>query len=321
MYRSFLSNITLFLSVTFFLVFQGNAQDQFFSQIYGCRQQTNPAFTGSSGGGRISLNQRTEFASTEYSYQAVSVSYDHYLKGIGGLGVNYLLDQNKSGLMNERAVNVSYSYHFEFGNEFVFQPAIQLGWASRSLTGYFPDSTIDFPFYGYKEPYNYPNEKVDTIMRRPDISFGVLLYDKTFIAGLALFHLNRPQDIYFGDEKGHFPVRTVFHAAVNFETERKIYVVPNIMFMVQEKYVVSMFSFGLNYKGLVGALGYYKSFNKEGYNLHAKAGATYEGIMIGYSFDTYIAPKSGILGIHEIMLNFELFREKNDITALEIMAY
>ncbi|MBU0765567.1 MAG: PorP/SprF family type IX secretion system membrane protein [Bacteroidetes bacterium] len=299
------------------------AQDPFYSQLYSAQLYYNPGFTGCYGAPRIALNHRNEFSGLGSAFQTTQIYADHYIQPIhGGVGVSLLYDNNDDGQQITKSAGISYAYHHEFG-AFGIQPGIQAGYTFKNLDHYFPDTVTGLPFYGIQDPYGRVFSPVGDNIAYPEIGAGILLYDKSFITGLSVFHLNSPAVPYIGNLKGRIPMRFVYHVGYNIALKEDVKLSPAIIFTTQDKFMLLMVSASMNYKGLLAGIGWYKNFYASGSALHVKVGGIYESLLVSYNFDLFISDDfEKPLGIHEIAIQLFLSsgRPKN-ISALEIGAY
>ena len=95
------------------------AQDPQFTQFYANPLYLNPAFAGSHGCPRFSLNYRNEWPSLTGNYVTYSASYDQYFKNIsGGIGIIALHDQQGQGTIYTSSLGLIYSYHLKVNRKF-----------------------------------------------------------------------------------------------------------------------------------------------------------------------------------------------------------
>jgi type IX secretion system PorP/SprF family membrane protein len=295
------------------------SQDQFYSQIYGSGLYQNPAFTGAIGHPKLSMAYRNEFSSIEQSYQSIFMAYDMHIENAGGLGLFYSFDKNKNAINTSKTIGLNYAYHFDFNDNFGFQPGISIAGSQRKLDYYLPDTV---PFYGYNDPYAIIEQPIDMNYTYPDISLGFLLYDNNLCTGLAVHHINKPKAKYIGDENSRLNSRYVYHIGYNIKLSKEAYFTPLVHFSMQGDFITLFYQNTFYLNGLIGGLGWYKNFDTEGFALHLKLGGRFNNLIFGYSYDFFIHPYyTDPFGFHELMVNFVFNVEKSSkINVLEIMA-
>ena len=89
-------------------------QDVSFSQFYTNPIYLNPAFSGSVGVPRTSLQYRNQWHAFQNAYTTYSAALDLPVKVLrGGIGINILNDAQGNNLINALQANFSYSVHLQ----------------------------------------------------------------------------------------------------------------------------------------------------------------------------------------------------------------
>ena len=110
------------------------AQDPTFTQFYANPIYLNPAFSGSHGCARFSLNYRNEWPKISGNYQTYSASYDQYFRSIsGGIGVLVTHDEQGQGTIKTSMLGLAYSYHLKLSRKFSLLFGARAAWYQKSL--------------------------------------------------------------------------------------------------------------------------------------------------------------------------------------------
>ena len=123
--------LTLFLVLN---IFNARSQDPTFTQFYSNPVYLNPAFAGSSGCPRISLNYRNEWPSLSGNYVTYCASFDTYAKSIsGGLGIIAMHDQQGQATIQTSMIGVIYSYNLKVNRKFSLMFGVKAAYFQKFL--------------------------------------------------------------------------------------------------------------------------------------------------------------------------------------------
>lgn len=256
-----------------------NAQDAHFSQYNHSKSYTNPAFTGSDSTLNISTAYRIQWPNiTGGGYKTFYFSADNYYRWLrGGLGLNYINDNEINGIFIKQRIDFNYAPHFElFKHKLTIQAGLQLSYFqnkvdwSKLVWGDMIDERRGFV-------YNTTEVRGQGKKRNMDISTGILLYSNHFYGGIAVHHLTQPDEGVMGPSK--LPIKYTIHtgANLNFSTP-SLTLSPNFLFMKQNfsamllpgisaKY--KMFALGISYRNqdaCIATVGFQSSFLKIAYS-------------------------------------------------------
>lgn len=180
------------------------AQDVSFSQFYTNPLYLNPAFAGSVGVPRFTLQYRNQWHSFNNAYSTYSAAFDSPIEKLrGGLGINFINDAQGNGALHSFIVNAAYSVHLQLNEQFRFNGGIQVGYNQNSLKAYdliFSDN-LD-PIYGNHGISAELESLSDVNYSFVDFSTGVLVYSKKLFFGVAAHHLNEPNQSVSDEQNG-----------------------------------------------------------------------------------------------------------------------
>ncbi len=171
------------------------AQDPVFSQFYALPLQLNPGFAGSAYAPRVGIIYRNQWTGFDNAYRTYAVSYEQNLDRLNsGIGFQVTGDNAGNGIYKTNRFSGIYAYRLNITDEFNIRLGVEGGVHQTSLDWdklLFPDQLdpIDGPIF----------ESGDltpdiTSRTRFDVSAGMLLLHERWYAGVALKHLNTPNE-------------------------------------------------------------------------------------------------------------------------------
>ena len=179
------------------------AQDVSFSQFYANPLYLNPAFSGSAGVPRASLQYRNQWHGFKNAFTTYSAAYDMPVNKLrGGIGLNILNDTQGNNLMNSMQANLSYSVNIQLSKNFKFLGGLQVGYNQNSLKTnelIFNDN-LDMN-YGDHGTSRELESLTDPNYSFVDFSTGVLVFSKRLFFGVAAHHLAEPQQSYYSGQE------------------------------------------------------------------------------------------------------------------------
>jgi type IX secretion system PorP/SprF family membrane protein len=306
------------------------AQDPQYSQFYAAPLYLNPAFAGSALVPRATFNYRMQWPSIDARYNTFSASFDHYFSRYNS-GVGLLITEDRQGVGGIRSTDIGamYAYQLQLSEQVAVRAGLQLSYVMRS-SNYFNlvfGDQFDPTTGGFTNPTGEPFNGGERI-GYPSVSSGGLLFTDQLWVGLAVHHMNRPNQSFLGDVSrlpAKFSVHAGYKIPLNDETRRGLAqninapersITPAILYKSQGRFnqldvglyaTLEPMVFGLWYRGLPIIP------NEFGINNHDAAiflvGFTHEGWSIGYSYDLTVSnlgPATG--GAHELSLTY-LFPE------------
>ncbi len=186
------------------LVFDGNiltAQDPQFSQYYAAPMYLNPGLTGINQVGRAGVNYRNQWPSLSANFETYSFFVDYNFEDYNSSG-GLIVNRDREGIAGLRSTTIGliYAYQLEINYNWTFRPAIQFGYSIRDLN--FDKLTFgdQFDNTGQVRPVTGENFNTGLNAQFFDFSAGGILYNEAIWLGLAMHHINEPnQSIAGGD--------------------------------------------------------------------------------------------------------------------------
>lgn len=196
-------------------------QDAYFTNTNQSLIYLNPAYAGNNGFFRIQSIAKVQDYNSRRSFVTSYTSLDAYLKKTGsGLAFSYLYDDYSKGQVRSWAYSLTFAQHFFLKDKtWRVSPSIQASMQSRQLN-------VNNIRYG------------DTINRRShtifnigngmpaadrsffDFSSGVIIQNRESSFGVAVFHINQPDEGLLGSEA--LPFRINVHGAYIFRLKEDV---------------------------------------------------------------------------------------------------
>lgn len=301
-----------FLLILCFLVSQSQelyAQDPTFTQFYANPLYLNPAFAGSNKCPRISLNYRNEWPNLSGNYITYSTSYDKYVKNIkGGLGLLATHDQQGKGTISTSMISLIYSYHLKVNRKFTMLFGARAAYYQKSLdvTKLTFGDMID-PRKGFI--YNTGDILQNASRQFFNASMGVLGFSKNFYAGLALHHINQPNESMITNGTSQQKMRITAHAGATISLvkgargTKSTTLMPNIIFQYQQGFMEMNIGTYVKYGDLTFGAWFR---NKDAFIL--SLGIQTKSFRVGYSYDITVSKLNNgtSYGSHEVSMGFNL---------------
>lgn len=305
-----------------------SAQDPVFSQFYAAPLQLNPAFAGVTLAPRITLNYRNQWSQFFGGYQTYAASYEQSIEGLNsGFGLMLMTDNAMEGVYKTNRFSAIYAYQLQINESFFIKFGTEAGIIQSSLDWdrlRFGDQ-ID-PINGFEDPSGNPNLSEE---QRPsslnnsilDISAGLLVYSNIFYGGIAVKHLNTPDQSLLELNKNlgvGLPVALTFHGGAQIEVKQgnnrsaPAFISPNVLVIKQGDFaqinVGAYAGFGKFFSGL-----WYRHALTNTDAAILLAGFRQGALRIGYSYDFTLSQladaNSG--GTHEISLTINFDDSEN----------
>lgn len=306
-----------------FLLIQtdANAQDPEFTQFYASPIYTNPAFAGTGNcGGRVVLNYRNQWPKLPGTFRTFAGSYDqHFDKIGGGIGIMAMQDVAGDGLLKTTALSGIYSYQINVSRKFTMRAAIQATYQQRSIDFdrlRFADQIVARRGFVNQTAEQLPNQKVSY----PNFSAGIVGYTKNFYGGIAVHNLNEPNQSFYGnsDQGTTVPRRFTLHSGMVIpirkghgrNSEPDVSISPNILIMVQQKFMQVNFGFYVNKGPLVAGM-WFRQTSPNSDAMMVLLGFRHNNFKFGYSYDvTVSSARAAAPGSHEISAAIEWCSKK-----------
>ncbi|MGQ8335777.1 PorP/SprF family type IX secretion system membrane protein [Sunxiuqinia sp. A32] len=175
-------------------------QDVSFSQFYTNPLYLNPAFAGSVGVPRVSLQYRNQWHKFDNAYSTYSAAFDFPVKALqGGIGLHLMNDTQADNIVNSFQIDLAYSVFLQLSKEYRIHAGLQTGYHQNSLN-------VGGLVFADNLDINYGNHGTTAeIISDPnygfvDFSTGLLIYSKRLFFGGAVHHLTEPNQTYFGND-------------------------------------------------------------------------------------------------------------------------
>ncbi len=247
-----LKNILFLLFAATCCIINANAQDIHFSQFQNAPLTLNPALTGiigsnKNGNFRAVLNHRCQWNSIASPFVTSSVSADYgtlegKLKGdILGLGLLIFNDKTGENGLSRLQIMPGFSYikAFDRWQNKLLSVGFQTGFFQKKIDA--NKLTFASQFYGQDFYSNIPSGEAiyDNNIIKFDLNAGInycytIPKKYKMRTGLALFHLNRPNESFLEQNIYKLPVKTVLYWRCNYYLENNFLVIPSVLFMKQK---------------------------------------------------------------------------------------
>jgi type IX secretion system PorP/SprF family membrane protein len=285
------------------------AQDPTFTQFYANPLYLNPAFAGSNKCPRISMNYRNEWPNLSGNYVTYSASYDKYVKNIkGGIGLLATHDQQGRGTISTSMLGLIYSYHLKVNRKFTLLFGARAAYYQKSLdvTKLTFGDMID-PRKGFI--YNTGDILQNASRQFFNASIGALGFSKNFYAGLALHHINQPNESMITNGISPQKTRITAHAGAIISLvkgargTKSTTLMPNIIFQYQQGFMEMNIGTYVKHGNLTFGTWFR---NKDAFIL--SLGIQTKSFRVGYSYDITVSKLNNgtSYGSHEVSMGFNL---------------
>lgn len=283
-------------------------QDPQFTQFYANPLYLNPAFAGSHGCPRFSMNYRNEWPSLTGNYVTYSASYDQYFSNIsGGIGVIGMHDQQGQGTIYTSMIGLIYSYHLKVNRKFTMLFGARAAMFNKFLDW---DKLTFGDMIDPRKGFIYETGDVPRAGSRYffDASAGFVGYSKNFFFGGAVHHLNKPNESMI-EGTSKLPMRFTGHVGAEIKLGKQskynntTSIMPNIIYQYQNGF--QELSLGTYVKYGVFTFGaWYR--NRDAFIL--TIGLNTGKFKLGYSYDVTVSKlNNGVSGgSHEVSLGLNL---------------
>lgn len=280
------------------------AQDPTFTQFYANPTYLNPAFAGSHGCARFSMNYRNEWPSLSGNYVTYSAAYDQYFKNIsGGIGILATHDMQGQGTINTSMLGLIYSYHLKVNRKFAMLFGARAAWYQKFLDW---DKLTFGDMIDPRRGFIYQTGDLRRGGQRGffDASAGFVGYSKHFFFGGAVHHLNKPNEsVILGNSP--MPMRFTGHMGAEIPLGGKskynntTSIMPNVIYQYQQGFQEINIGTYIKY-GAFNAGAWFR--NRDAFIL--TIGVTTPAFRIGYSYDVTVSRlNNGVSGgSHEVSL-------------------
>lgn len=194
-------------------------QDVQYSQFYSAPLYLNPAFTGATQLTRVGSNYRNQWPALEANFTTLAAYVDHFMDDKNS-GVGFLIQTDKAGLAGLRSTSFTgtYAYQLPVSEQFTVRMGANAGYYLRNIN--FSNLTFGDQFDPVTgQPNGAPTgEQFDKGAYKSffNVGTGALLYSDDVWLGLAVDHLNRPNQSYIGEED-RLPMKFSVHGGYKFK--------------------------------------------------------------------------------------------------------
>ncbi len=309
--------------ILIFIVLSENiyAQDPEFSQFYSNPLYLNPALTGTNELPRLALNYRNQWPHQGATFTTYSLSYDQYVENTNAaFGFQVMRDQELNNLILAHSASGFYSYDIQVGYNSFMTFGLQGGITLKQ----FNPGNLVFPS-GIDQQYGTITEWVsdlysDEHILYPDFAAGVAGKAGEYYGGIAVHHLNRPDEsITEGDQKGRIPLKATIHFGammhrLHFGLLSRVFTLsPNLIYQQQGIYKQLNAGIYMVEKSFIFGGWLRNNIDVRPDSFIFLAGLAGKKFRFGYSFDLTLSKLASYsYGSHEISLTF-FPGQKNEI--------
>ena len=298
----------LIIAVLTIICSQAQAQDPTFTQFYANPVYLNPALAGSHGCPRLSSNYRNEWPQLTGNYVTYAAAYDTYSRSVnGGLGILAMHDQQGQATIQTSMIGLIYSYHYKINRKTAMMFGAKVSWFQKFLDW---DKLTFGDMIDPRRGFIYQTGDVPRGGRRGffDVSAGAVIFTKKFFGGVAVNHLNRPDEsMILGQSR--LPIRFTAHMGADIALGQKskynnvTSIMPNIIYQYQNGFQELNIGTYIKY-GNINAGVWYR--NRDAFIL--TVGLNTGKFKLGYSYDVTVSKLgNGISGgSHEISMGYNL---------------
>lgn len=288
------------------------AQDPHFTQFYAGPLYMNPASAGNAicdetPAGRATAQYRNQWPGLTGNYKTFNLSMDQPFDIVhGGIGVQYVRDNQGSGIITSQSLMTSYSRAAKLNDKLRLRIGFQFGLANRTLDLTKLRFADQLDSLLHVDPDN--TAAVESITY-PSIATGFLLSGKNFYVGGAVFNLNQPNWSFYRNPNEFQPKRITLHGGYTFKIKDGFSLIPQVQFMKQAIFGELLLGSNAQIKNFIAGMWYRKTLlNYRNGNAEAIAvnlGYQTSAFRVIYSYDLTISDaRSAYPSSHEITLSF-----------------
>lgn len=190
------------------------AQDPHFTQFYAAPTYLSPAFAGTTVQNRFVLQFRDQWPSIPGAFVSYNLAADQYLAGLNsGIGLIATRDQAGSGALSSTSFTLQYAYEIKLKHKVFLRPALQIGYASRSVNYSKLIFNDQLSRGGEVATYEYYDGRKQGYS---DLGSGLLFFTPNMWFGLALLHMNEPNQSLLEGESA-LPRQFNMHGGYRFK--------------------------------------------------------------------------------------------------------
>ena len=287
------------------------AQDPEFTQYFANPLYLNPAFAGTARCPRLTMSYRNQWPAMSGSFVTTAAAYDQHVETLsGGLGFIVVNDQAGRGTLSTTTASGIYSYQQAVTKKLSLKAAMQVTYMQKALDwGRLTFGDMIDPRRGFiYETQDIPR---GGMVQAVDFSTGILGFTDKYYFGLAVHHLNEPNEsLVVGTSR--LPMKYTAHVGAVLPLQKSVTgiestISPNILYRRQGEFQQLNLGLYVNKGPLVGGI-WYRGIMFTDYRdaFIVTLGIKSEQVQFGYSYDLTVSeltPATG--GAHEISMTIQ----------------
>ena len=209
--------ISLIFAICFTSLAALKAQDLVFSQFYNTPLVINPAFAGNSTAAQFSGNYRLQWPGLPGTYESLALGYNQYFRKIrSGVGFSVISDSSGQGTLQHLTVGATYMYKVLLKGDYQLKIGIETA---------FGQNRLDWSKLVFGDMLSVSGNPVNSNELPPDsfnkayldISTGMLIYNKSWYAGMTMKHMNTPDTGFIGGDQNRLGLPILWNMHVGYQ--------------------------------------------------------------------------------------------------------
>lgn len=298
-----------------------NAQDPVFTVIGSNNSIYNPAFSGLNSNFNATIAYRQIYPNiTSFSNYGININ-GLIAKPQIGIGVTALKFYEGNGSFITNMISLNFNKIFKINNNLKFSLGVNAGYLNKNLdvSNKIFSNQLD-PVLGYTDGIvstNVNSERIDKINFASGIAAIYKKKKNVYIAGFSVDHLNSPNISYFEGDSYYYPLfySLSFYSKINISNFSHLEVFLNpkalITYQGQSSNVLlgTDISFGKLMTGThIRVKNYELTGNISYIGFNFGINLLDDNLSVIYSYETPISGYSHSGGLHEMSLNFRVFK-------------
>jgi type IX secretion system PorP/SprF family membrane protein len=289
-----------------------------FTQFNAAPLYLNPAFTGSTIQHRFASSYRNQWTAIPGHYNNFAFSYDYNLADMNsGLGLVFAREQAGTAGLSTTELGLLYSYRFLLKKQVYIQAGLKFNYIRTGINF----SELVFNDQLYTDGAATTESLLLQNTSYLDLTSGVLIYSSKFWGGIAVNHMNQPNQSLTNNESPLYlklsmhggykfdiddgnkrSAAKYFNLAFHYKAQHKFDQLDLGVYYTQEPLV-----FGLWYRGIPLVKSYQGALNNDAVAIILGYVIPESNLSIGYSYDATISRLvSSSAGSHEISIIYEV---------------
>ncbi|MCB9361057.1 MAG: PorP/SprF family type IX secretion system membrane protein [Flavobacteriales bacterium] len=310
--------VAIFLSIFLCSFFKIEAQDMQFTQFNAAPLYLNPAFTGSTIQHRFASSYRNQWTAIPGHYNNFAFSYDYNLADFNsGIGLVFAREQAGTAGLSTTETGLLYSYRFLLKKQVYIQAGLKFNYIRTGINF----SKLVFNDQLYTDGSATTESLLLQNTSYLDLTSGVLIYSSKFWGGIAVNHMNQPNQSLTNNESPLYlklsahggykfdiddgnkrSAAKYFNLAFQYKAQHKFDQLDLGIYYTQEPLV-----FGIWYRGIPLLKSYEGILNNDAVAVILGYVIPESNLSIGYSYDATISKLlTNTAGSHEISIIYEV---------------